>query len=119
MPAVGRLASVVIDVANLDRAVAFWSSVLGAEPGERFLHYQFIGPRHGTPAIVLQEVPEPKVGKNRMHLDLACEDINAALRQVEQLGGRKVREIQDPGETFIVVADVDGNEFCLLPKKQS
>ena len=113
MPAVGRLAAVVIDVADLNRAATFWSAVLGVAPGERIRKYQFIGPSNGVPAILLQEIPEPKVSKNRVHLDLACDDIDAALRRVEELGGRKVRVVHDPDETFIVVADTEGNEFCL------
>ncbi len=113
--AVGTLFAISIDVADIDRAGAFWAAVLGVELGERFGQYQLIGPGTTPPAVVLQQVPEPKAGKNRVHIDIRCVDIQAGLRRVEELGGRKLRDVHDLGDDFIVVEDTEGNEFCLLP----
>ena len=116
MPAgIGTLAAIVIDVADIDRAGAFWSAVLGVELGERIGQYQVIGPPIPAPAFLLQEVPEPKAGKNRVHIDISCEDLEAGVRRVEEMGGRKLRDGYDFGHSFMVVADTEGNEFCLLP----
>ena len=62
----------------------------------------------------MQKVTEGKQGKNRVHIDIRVKDVDAALNQVEALGGGKVRVVVDPTERFIVVADPDGNEFCLV-----
>ena len=111
---VGQLNRVIIDVADLDRAAAFWSGMLGYEAAERRGPYRRID-RPGGISVVLQEVPEPKAGKNRVHLDFDCDDLDVAMGRVEELGGRKVRLLKEDGWSMIVAADTEGNEFCLVP----
>ncbi len=60
--------------------------------------------------------PEKKTAKNRMHLAVAVEDVDAASARVEALGGMKLQEIEESGARWIVMADPDGNEFCLVSK---
>ena len=88
MTAIGKLSCLVIDVTDLDRAVAFWSAVLGVEPGEQDRNCHLFGRQTDGVRVVLQEVPEPKIGKARVHLDLACDDLDAAAQRVQDLGGR-------------------------------
>ena len=115
MPGIGRIEAVTVDVADLDRAMAFWSAVLGVTFGPSVMP-QF---RRGTVApgvaLVLQQVPESKPPlKNRMHMDVEVAVVDEALRQVEALGGSFVRAVHDEGfDPFYVCADPDGNEFCL------
>ncbi len=112
--AVGKLQVFVLDVNDLTRLTDFWSRVLGAtvEPG--------IGPQHirikhpPAPTLILQVVPEQKVVKNRAHMDIEVEDIARAIAQVEGLGGRWLRTVEEPGDRFAVMADPEGNEFCLV-----
>ena len=66
--------------------------------------------------VVLQRVPEPKVGKNRAHFDVVVEDLDRSTAEVEALGGRWI----EPGKThglegfsWRCMADPEGNEFCL------
>lgn len=54
--------------------------------------------------------PEPKVVKNRVHLDLRCEDLDAELTRLRELGARVVARQQG----LTVLADPEGNEFCVL-----
>lgn len=66
--------------------------------------------------LVLQQVPEPKVGKNRAHFDIVVDDLDAATADVERLGGRwiepgKTHELE--GFSWRCMADPEGNEFCL------
>lgn len=63
-----------------------------------------------TPRLWFQLVPESKVVKNRVHLDLTCEDVDAELTRLRELGARVVVKRQD----LTVLADPEGNEFCLL-----
>ena len=93
--------------------------MFGEEAGERRGQYRTIGKpptsRTGGPAVVLQQVPEAKVGKARLHLDFECEDLDAAIGFVEELGGSKVHTLTEGGFSLIVAADTEGNEFCLIP----
>ncbi|GHE12257.1 VOC family protein [Streptomyces alanosinicus] len=65
--------------------------------------------------LLFQRVPEAKTVKNRLHLDLhAGLDRRAAeLARLEALGARVVREVKEPGGEWVVLADPEGNEFCL------
>lgn len=64
----------------------------------------------GGPRFFFQRVPEAKVTKNRVHLDLRCEDVDAEVARVQQLGGRVLAVHPD----HVVLADPEGNELCLL-----
>lgn len=63
-----------------------------------------------TPRIFFQLVPEPKTVKNRVHLDLRCDDVAAEMERLVEMGARVIAN--HPG--FVVLADPEGNEFCLL-----
>jgi predicted enzyme related to lactoylglutathione lyase len=65
--------------------------------------------------INFQPVPEEKVGKTRMHLDIWVDDLDAAISLVQQLGGKNTGEVHKNAEWMVVVmADPEGNEFCLV-----
>jgi predicted enzyme related to lactoylglutathione lyase len=65
--------------------------------------------------VLLQRVPEPKQAKNRMHLDLWVPDIEAEARRLVALGARRqsAKPVEELGSRWIVMADPEGNEFCL------
>ena len=65
-----------------------------------------------TPRLWFQRVPERKVVKNRVHLDLRCDDADAESDRLVELGARIATE--QPNETLILLHDPEGNEFCLL-----
>jgi predicted enzyme related to lactoylglutathione lyase len=67
------------------------------------------------PKLLLQRVPEEKATKNRMHLDIETPDIDEVADQLEALGGRRMRsDVQmEHGSRWIVMADPEGNEFCV------
>jgi len=66
------------------------------------------------PRLCFQLVPESKTVKNRVHLDLRCEDLEAEVARLVALGAR-VLSTTGPSERWIVLADPEGNEFCLSP----
>lgn len=114
---------VVVDCASLARSAAFWSGVLGyrAEPGSPG-RYQQLLPADGIGVeILLQLVPETKATKNRVHLDLRVPDLSAEVARVIALGARRItaEPIEEHGWTWHVLADPDGNEFCVLQPPQS
>lgn len=67
----------------------------------------------GTPALGLQKVPEPRAGKNRIHLDLRADDRPAEVARLTGLGASVLAERSAPGLWWTVLADPQGNEFCV------
>ncbi|XVV08885.1 VOC family protein [Actinoplanes sp. CA-131856] len=109
---------VVLDCSDLERSGAFWCGVLGyrAEPSSSG-RYRQLRPADGPGVeLLLQRVPEPKIAKNRLHLDLRVPDLAAETQRVTALGARRVTDepIVEDGWSWHVLADPDGNEFCVL-----
>lgn len=106
-----------LDCADPQRLANFWGEALHYRAGAYHHPYLVLtDPRHKSPALVLQKVPEPKHGKNRMHLDLFGPDIEAEAHRMEGLGARRLsREPMNgpTGDRWIVMADPEGNEFCV------
>jgi hypothetical protein len=68
-----------------------------------------VEPRGAGPRLWFQRVPEPKVVKNRMHLDLLAPDVEAEIRRLTALGAK----VLERHERLTILADPEGNEFCL------
>lgn len=110
---VGQCYAITIDVEDLDRSAQFWSAVLGLKGARRGGSYLYFERQGGGPIFCLQRVPEKKTAKSRMHIDIAVEDADAASARVEGLGGKRLQVVEESGTRWIVMADPDGNEFCL------
>jgi catechol 2,3-dioxygenase-like lactoylglutathione lyase family enzyme len=65
--------------------------------------------------LLFQQVPEPKTVKNRVHLDLHAgpEHRDAEVTRLGGLGATVLREVKEPGTEHVVMADPEGNEFCV------
>ena len=111
---VGSLYHIGIDVADLERAEAFYSALLGVERDAAWNQYVSFKPLPNGLVVYLQRVPEKKTSKSRVHVDLTVPDVLAAVPKVEALGGRVLRDYGEPNAVSAVVADPDGNEFCLM-----
>ena len=112
-----RLSSVVID-AEAPRVVAeFWCSVLGWQIVDQSDGGVSIAAPDGSwPVIDFLPVPETKSVKNRLHLDLRADGVTTAeeLQRLLELGASPVDVGQSPDVSWVVLADPEGNEFCLL-----
>jgi predicted enzyme related to lactoylglutathione lyase len=117
-PRLGRLHphNVVIDVADHDVVVPFWEAALGWTV--RRINEQFVA--LSAPAdeatgfdILFQLVPEPKIGKNRAHIDFDAADMEAEVARLVDLGGSKIAEHSLGTFRWTIVADPEGNEFCV------
>jgi len=111
---VGTLHAIVLDVNDLESCAGFWSAVLGKEISFKVDTYCRIGAGDDRPAVLLQKVSEQHDHKNRAHIDLGVTDLGSAVLRVVDLGGTKLDEISEYGITWAVMADPDGNEFCLV-----
>ncbi len=117
-----------IDANDPHRVAAFWASALGAalednsaliesvlargwaQESDTLVAVQGAGPR-----MLFHRVPETKQTKNRLHLDLHVgEDrIRPEVDRLVALGGTEGRELREIGGHWIVMYDVEGNEFCV------
>jgi len=113
------LANVVIDCADPLALQQFWIEVTGYVPRSREADWASIYPPEGGVAIAFQRVPEAKAGKNRVHVDLVSDDIEADATRIEGLGGRRLWASDDPEDRFIVLGDPEGNEFCVVARASS
>jgi predicted enzyme related to lactoylglutathione lyase len=107
----------VLDCADLDRAAEFWSSILGYRRAGPSAIYLSLFPENGQgPELLLQKVPETKNQKNRAHLDLRTPDLAAEVQRVVSAGATRLTQepMDEGGWLWHVLADPDGNEFCVL-----
>jgi predicted enzyme related to lactoylglutathione lyase len=103
-----------LDCVDLDAIAAFWQAALG------YTRESTIGGRYITlsgdgPALTLQQVPEPNRGKNRMHLDLLVDNLQAEVTRLRGLGAATITPAarEEFGQRWLVLADPEGNEFCV------
>jgi predicted enzyme related to lactoylglutathione lyase len=113
---------VEIDCADPERVATFWSQVLEwplkVEPTGLYWISSTGEPWAPPPVLVFAPVPEPKTVKNRVHLDLNPSGVDQAeeLERLLALGARHV-DIGQGDVPWVVLADVEGNEFCLLARR--
>lgn len=104
-----------IDCRDPERLATFWSELLGVGLRGTMENFVFLSrPSEDAVALAFQRVPEDKVVKNRLHLDLRPDDRDAEVERLERMGARRVDIGQGPDVTWVVMADPEGNEFCVL-----
>jgi predicted enzyme related to lactoylglutathione lyase len=116
---VSRLTNIVIDALDPPAVAEFWCSVLGWQIVEESDEGVSIAAANGAwPVIDILPVPETKAVKNRLHLDLRADGISTPdeLLRLQALGASPVDVGQSPEVTWVVLADPEGNEFCLLSR---
>ncbi|HEX6844107.1 MAG TPA: VOC family protein [Actinomycetota bacterium] len=109
-----RFLFVTIDCADPVGLASFWSALLDTPVGEAMDdgRFVFLEGRDDLPTICFQRVPEPKTVKNRLHLDLSVDDLEAATARIVELGGSwGGAEHTLENFTWRNVADPEGNEF--------
>lgn len=106
----------VLDCADAERLAGFWSAALGYRRLGSAGNYVALVRTDGEGSkLILQQVSEPKTVKNRMHIDLLAPDIEAEAERLVGLGARRTRAepVVEHGTRWIVMADPEGNEFCV------
>jgi len=106
----------VLDCADADALADFWAAALGFTRGRFRPPYVRLRDPHGRwPDLLLQQVPEPKAGKNRMHLDIQVTDVAPEVARLRALGATEVQPAHDDGGYLTaILADPQGNEFCVI-----
>ena len=105
--------SVVLDCSDPDRLVPFWQAALGYPIVESLDGYRVLVPGKGVgePVLILQPVPEPRAGKNRMHIDIHSDDAPRFIELLQGLGGQILGDRID--------ATASGGRRCRIPKATS
>ena len=114
-----RLVSVVFDCADPPRLARWWAEALGWRISYEDAEETDVAPPEGERGVELTfvGVPEPKTAQNRIHLDLRSEDAAgqaATVRRLEAAGAKRIDVGQPADAKFVVMADPEGNEFCVL-----
>ncbi|MFC8507908.1 VOC family protein [Streptomyces sp. NPDC057411] len=109
-----RVQEIVFDCADPAALARFWAALLGGVPVHRSPDWSYVEPPRFV-RIAFQKVPEGKVVKNRVHLDVEVADPVAAAEEVRALGARRSGgPVTDEQGTFQVMHDPEGNEFCFV-----
>jgi predicted enzyme related to lactoylglutathione lyase len=109
-----RIRMVTIDCMDPRKLAEFWVAALGAE----IIHEvddgaMLVLSSADNVDIGLQQVAEPRAGKNRLHLDLGAPDRPAEVARLVELGATLVEEFRYPAMAWSVLHDPEGNEFCV------
>ena len=110
----------LLDSTDPDRIASFWEAALGWRRTHDTDHEVVLEPPEGSPQdgvapdLLFLRVPEGKTVKNRWHLDLRPTDQAAEVARLEGLGATRTDVGQGDDVTWVVMADPDGNEFCVL-----
>ncbi|MDQ3941274.1 MAG: VOC family protein [Actinomycetota bacterium] len=105
-----KIGGVGIDCADLDGMTAFWSGALAYEVARRDGAYAALkDPAGRGPVLFMQKVPEPKIGKNRLHIDLYTTEMEGEAARLIDLGAGHKKDF----DGWIVLTDPEGNEFCV------
>jgi hypothetical protein len=108
----------VVDAGDPVGLGRWWEEALGwvavpTDPGD----YEIRPSPDRLPGLLFVAVPEAKAGKNRLHVDLRPDDQGAEVRRLLSLGATRV-DVGQGDESWVVLADPEGNEFCVLRSRR-
>ena len=113
---------VVIDALRADDIAGFWSALLErpVKDGAKQFFAMIPASTDGTfPALMFLAVPEPRHGKNRVHLDLVADDLAAEVERAVTLGATKVADFNEYGATWTTLTDPEGNIFDIGLRRET
>jgi catechol 2,3-dioxygenase-like lactoylglutathione lyase family enzyme len=116
-----KIHNVTVDAADAYAQSIWWTQVIGwkenpDDPNEPDHTHCWIGPGDGTPGLLFITVAEPKERKNRLHLDVQPVDRtrDEEVQHLQSIGATVTADHRQPdGRGFVVMADPEGNEFCV------
>jgi Glyoxalase-like domain len=114
MPTTLSLGQIVIDSADAASLADFWSRLLERPLVDGANQYFAVvppAPDGSVPALMFLAVPEPRTGKNRLHLDLVSDDQPAAVDRAVALGATRIGDFNEYGTRWTTLADPEGNVF--------
>jgi hypothetical protein len=117
------LEHIVFDAANAAALAEFWAQLLEREVDPDANPYFATIGRTGTapmhPVFMFIQVPEGRVGKNRLHVDLASTNRDADIAKALAAGATHVGDFDEYGTQWTTLADIEGNVFDIAAAQQS
>ena len=116
----GKVTTIMHDTNDLEGAVSFWTQLLDLTVVHQEGNYAYLSPlSDGGPHLAFQQVPEPRAAKNRLHMDIGVSDRDAFEGRAAALGGVVLHDNQEGSfPAWTVMADAEGNEFCVYQISQ-
>ncbi len=111
------IGSVVWSVRDMDQAIDFWCKALDYEPiREPDVDWAILAPRSGEEGqqLAIKLVASEPLARQRHHLDLYASDQAAEVERLLELGATPVEWEYEPNADYVVLADPDGNRFCVI-----
>jgi lipoate synthase len=109
-----RPIKLVLDCHDPVALAEFWAPALDYVVVGSVENYTLLTAEDTGAQLLLQKVNDPKVGKNRMHLDITCADVTGEVSRLERLGARRAGDdVDEHGTHWVVTHDPEGNEFCV------
>jgi predicted enzyme related to lactoylglutathione lyase len=109
-----QILNVVLDCVDPERLAPFWEAATGYRRTWSNDYFIVLSPaERGQPNLLLQRVEEPKIVKNRCHVDLGAADLEAEMARLENLGATRGQAYDLGFVRWNIMADPQGNEFCI------
>ena len=110
---------VTIDTTDAERLGGWWAEQTGSRVTETNNGWYVVLAGGALPLLLaFQKVDDPTPGKNKLHLDLVADDLDAAVGRLLAAGATLVAR-RDEGFAWVTLADPDGNEFCVSAHQHS
>jgi catechol 2,3-dioxygenase-like lactoylglutathione lyase family enzyme len=113
-----KIGSIVIECSEFDKMLAFWQEALHYLPREPAKDGWVIlrDPEGRNPNVSLDQDPEKRLGRNRLHLDLYTDNREGEVKRLLKIGATRHPQAYEPDDDFRVLEDPDGNLFCVVQK---
>ena len=108
-----RLGSTVVNCADLETMTDFWSAALDLVPNHRDPDDSFRVLRGERVNVSLQRARTAVSARDQMHFDLYSDDVEPEVERLIGLGAVRVRSVEHPDDSYVVLEDPEGNEFCV------
>ncbi|HEY3724078.1 MAG TPA: VOC family protein [Acidimicrobiia bacterium] len=113
-----NLFGISVDCADAAAVARFWGAVLGRQVADAATSENAVLLADDTatsgPRLAFHQVPEAKVVKNRLHIDLVSDSFDADTERLVSLGAQKLRDMERGNARWTTFADIEGNEFDLI-----
>ena len=110
-----QMQHVTIDCLDPRVVANFWSAALGRDIVDDWGMFIRLGPDDAGVRLAFHQVPEDKAVKNRVHLDVSADSPDQAVAELVGLGATVVETRSAEDFSWTVMADPEGNEFCVAP----
>lgn len=109
------IAGIVFDCDNALVLAEFWAGATGYVKQSVARNFASLSaPDQQAPSLLFIRVPEAKSVKNRVHIELRAINLEAEVEKLKRLGARELKTFEEQGTRWTVMADPEGNEFCVV-----